>query len=622
MSDTPPVVEFRNVTKTFNPGTRAGVHRAQGRHFCVEDMPDYGEFIAIVGPSGCGKSTILNLIHGFPDVYPPTTRRGPGRGRPVQGPGRDRGMIFQRYSSFPHRTVLRNVTFGLELNQSELGLSRSAMDDMAAEWIAKVGLKGHERKYPHQLSGGQQQRVAIARTLVLKPRIILMDEPFSALDEPTRYEMQRLIMELWHEVETTVFIVTHSISEAVFLGDRVWVFTPAPGRIGKEFGDVIPHTRGADPIQVQESRAVQGAVAEVAQAFRALEQGRGMSAWPGRVRARVLGLRQGGLLVQAAGGLLRPAAAQRHGPVRVLRRQHRHRRTPAFLFLGGAAEIGYLDLPVLQPAASRSSSRASACSPGRPGGRSASRRALVRLRPDSMERYRRLYEQCRLIFGISERGRGRGPGRHRGHARRRAQPAPVAVPAHAHVAGADRRQHLLGRAGATLEAEVERLKERLTRADARQRPRPLAAGEPGHPEQAPGEPHPRPVEPRGHRLGARAHRAAGPASSARSRPCPSGPEALLEPARRGVGDARRDLPLDGAERRALRLPRRRGARRRPRPCRPSRSPRPCPPRRPRRGRSRSSRAPPPPGKAQGFRLKAQGPPRPGPQASGLGPQRL
>ena len=267
----PPVVEFRNVSKTFNAGTPQAFTAIKDVTFRVDDIPGYGEFIAIVGPSGCGKSTVLNLIHGFDDVFPPTSGEVLVRNRPVTGPGRDRGMIFQKYSSFPHRTVLRNVTFGLELNRKELGLSGSAMEDMAAEWITRVGLKGHERKFPHQLSGGQQQRVAIARSLVLKPRIILMDEPFSALDEPTRIDMQRLIMDLWHEVEATVFIVTHSIAEAVFLGDRVWVFTQAPGRIGKEFGATLPKTRGQDPMAVQESKAFKDAVGEVGQAFRQIE---------------------------------------------------------------------------------------------------------------------------------------------------------------------------------------------------------------------------------------------------------------------------------------------------------------------------------------------------------------
>ena len=271
-SPLPAVVEFRNVSKTFNAGTPLAFTALKDISFSIEDKPDYGEFIAIVGPSGCGKSTILNLIHGFSDVFPPTTGEVLVRGEGVRGPGRDRGMIFQKYSSFPNRTVLANVTFGLEVNRRKLGLSRSAMEDMAEEWIRKVGLKGHERKYPHQLSGGQQQRVAIARSLVLKPPIILMDEPFSALDEPTRFEMQQLIMELWHEVETTVFIVTHSIAEAAYLGDMVWIITPAPGRIGKEFKEEIPYTRRSDPMEVQESREFKQLVGEIAQAFRQIEK--------------------------------------------------------------------------------------------------------------------------------------------------------------------------------------------------------------------------------------------------------------------------------------------------------------------------------------------------------------
>jgi NitT/TauT family transport system ATP-binding protein len=145
------------------------------------------------------------------------------------------------------------------------------MAEQAREWLRKVGLDGHQRKYPHQLSGGQQQRVAIARSLVLRPRIILMDEPFSALDEPTRNEMQRLIMALWHEVEATVFIVTHSIAEAVYLGDRVWVMSQAPGTIAHEFTDIIPRTRDADPLEAQQSKAFKDAVAEVAAAFRAID---------------------------------------------------------------------------------------------------------------------------------------------------------------------------------------------------------------------------------------------------------------------------------------------------------------------------------------------------------------
>jgi NitT/TauT family transport system ATP-binding protein len=270
----PPIVEFRDVEKTFDAGTPQAFTAIKGVSFRVEDRPGTGEFISIIGPSGCGKSTILNLMQGFPDVYPPTRGAVLVRGRIVTGPGRDRGMVFQKYSSFPHLTVLRNVAFGLELNRAEMGLSRAEIKDRARQWIERVGLTGHEQKYPHQLSGGQQQRVALARTLVLKPHIILMDEPFSALDEPTRYDMQRLITNLWHEVEATVFLITHSIAEAVYLGDRVWLMSHGPGRIARVFDDVIPPTRNSDPMLVQEEPAFKEAVASVTRAFRNIETGR------------------------------------------------------------------------------------------------------------------------------------------------------------------------------------------------------------------------------------------------------------------------------------------------------------------------------------------------------------
>ena len=151
------------------------------------------------------------------------------------------------------------------------------MDDLAMEWIRRVGLDGHEKKYPHQLSGGQQQRVAIARSLVLKPQIILMDEPFSALDEPTRDQMQRLITELWHEVEATVFIVTHSLSEAVYLGDRVWIMSRAPGTIAVIFDDVLPPLPDGDPMEIQEEAAFKEIVREIGRSFGRIERGEGPS---------------------------------------------------------------------------------------------------------------------------------------------------------------------------------------------------------------------------------------------------------------------------------------------------------------------------------------------------------
>jgi ABC-type nitrate/sulfonate/bicarbonate transport system ATPase subunit len=269
-----PVIEFRGVSKTFAAGTPRAFRALDEISFAIEDLAGHGEFVAILGPSGCGKSTMLNLIAGFPEIAPPTTGEVLVRGQRVTGPGRDRGMIFQRYSSFPHRTVLENVTFGLEINERELALSPAERVELARRWIARVGLGAHERKYPHQLSGGQQQRVAIARTLVLKPRIILMDEPFSALDEPTRLDMQALILELWAEIEATVFMVTHSIAEAVYLGDRVWIFTPAPGRIARELRAEIPSFRGRQPLEAQSSPEFARAVERVAEEFQRATGGR------------------------------------------------------------------------------------------------------------------------------------------------------------------------------------------------------------------------------------------------------------------------------------------------------------------------------------------------------------
>lgn len=273
LNQNPPVVEFRKVTKIWNPGTSVESVAIQDIDFCIDDLPGIGEFITIVGPSGCGKSTVLNIIAGFKG-FAPTSGQALVRGQAISEPGPDRAMVFQKYSSFPNRTVLGNVRFGLEMNRRRLGLTSQDINGRALEWIAKVGLSGHEKKYPHQLSGGQQQRVALARTLVMKPRIILMDEPFSALDEPTRLEMQRLVLALWREVEATVMLVTHSIAEAVYLGDRIWVFTPSPGRIGKEFKDILAFDPGQDPAVAQKSRPFLELVDQVAADFGRFESGK------------------------------------------------------------------------------------------------------------------------------------------------------------------------------------------------------------------------------------------------------------------------------------------------------------------------------------------------------------
>ena len=168
------------------------------------------------------------------------------QGQPVVGPGADRGMVFQDYTSFDHRSVLENITFGLECQ----GVRRSQREKLGREWIEHVGLNvtTDADKYPHELSGGMRQRVAIARTLILRPRIILMDEPFGALDPQTRMDMQDLLVSLWREAQATVFFVTHSIEEAVFLGDRVYVMGRSPGTILQEL-EVEPADRPARLMQ-------------------------------------------------------------------------------------------------------------------------------------------------------------------------------------------------------------------------------------------------------------------------------------------------------------------------------------------------------------------------------------
>jgi ABC-type nitrate/sulfonate/bicarbonate transport system ATPase subunit len=230
----------------------------------------HGPFITIIGPSGCGKSTLLNLIAGF---LHPTEGEILVKGSPALRPGRDRGMIFQQYSSFPHLTVLQNVMFGLKINRKELKIDAAGRLAKAEDLIEQVGLAAHKDKYPHQLSGGQQQRVAIARSLAMEPQILLMDEPFSALDEPTRLEMQELLVELWNRIHPTVFCVTHSVSEAVYLAERVWIFTQAPGQIAYDIRDAIPPSAGIPPLVAQERAEFKEAVFVVTEAFRRVSNG-------------------------------------------------------------------------------------------------------------------------------------------------------------------------------------------------------------------------------------------------------------------------------------------------------------------------------------------------------------
>ncbi len=242
----PLVVDFQNVSKTFDAGTPRAFTAIKDVTFVVENFPKIGEFIGILGPSGCGKSTVLRLIAGLAPQFPATSGTVLVHGAPVEEPGPDRGFVFQDYANFPHRTVLDNVAFGLECRQ----VPEKERRERALEWIGKVGLdpKKDAGKFPHQLSGGMNQRVAIARTLIMHPRIILMDEPFGALDPSTRHRMQDLLVSLWRELEATVFFITHDVPEAVYLGDRVYIFSPSPGTISHQLA-VMPPDRPAAEMQ-------------------------------------------------------------------------------------------------------------------------------------------------------------------------------------------------------------------------------------------------------------------------------------------------------------------------------------------------------------------------------------
>ena len=194
------------------------------------------DFITILGPSGCGKSTLLRMVAG---LDAPTTGRIALDGQPVTGPGADRGMVFQSYTLFPWLTVLQNVCFGLR----EKGLPLAEQQSIARAFLAKVGLKDFENHFPRQLSGGMQQRTALARALANNPRILLMDEPFGALDHQTRELMQELLQGIWEAERKTVLFVTHDIDEAIFMGSRVVVMSARPGRIKCDLAVPIAHPR-------------------------------------------------------------------------------------------------------------------------------------------------------------------------------------------------------------------------------------------------------------------------------------------------------------------------------------------------------------------------------------------
>ncbi len=250
-----PKLQLRDITMTFRA-------RRGGEIIAVDNLSlDVAEreFITIVGPSGCGKSTLLRVVAGL--VRP---ARGDVLldGRHITGPGADRGMVFQSYTLFPWLTVQGNVEFGPRLKH----MPAAERARLAREYIELVGLQGFERSYPKELSGGMMQRVAIARALANDPEVLLMDEPFGALDAQTRSIMQELLVTIWQRTPKTILFVTHDIDEALFLGDRVYIMTARPGRI-KEVLDVhLPRPRTGelttDPRFIEHKRAVLDAIKE------------------------------------------------------------------------------------------------------------------------------------------------------------------------------------------------------------------------------------------------------------------------------------------------------------------------------------------------------------------------
>lgn len=229
-----PRIAVSNVKKVF---TVNGAPFTAIEKIDLDILPN--EFLAVVGTSGCGKSTLLNMVGGLDE---PTLGQITIDGRPVTGPGRDRGFVFQSYSLFEWMTVAGNIRFALEKS----ALSAAEKDAAVAELIQAVGLRGFENAWPHQLSGGMKQRVAIARALVYRPKILLMDEPFGALDAQTRGLMQELLLKIWEDHKVTVIFITHDVDEAIFLADRVVVLASRPGRVKSEHLVDLPRPRHPD----------------------------------------------------------------------------------------------------------------------------------------------------------------------------------------------------------------------------------------------------------------------------------------------------------------------------------------------------------------------------------------
>ncbi|MGY2491045.1 ABC transporter ATP-binding protein [Cupriavidus sp. CP313] len=224
-------IDMRDVSIRFNVNGGA-VDAVSGASIHVEP----GEFVSLIGPSGCGKSSLLNVAAGFVQA---SAGQALLDGAPIVGPGSDRGVVFQQYSLFPWMTVRKNVEFGLKIQ----GMSASKRETQARTLLGLAGLLHFESHYPSQLSGGMKQRVGIVRALATSPQVLLMDEPFGALDSQTRAVMQEILTNMWQRLRISVLFITHDIDEAIFLSDRIYVMTARPGRVKSEIVVPLPRPR-------------------------------------------------------------------------------------------------------------------------------------------------------------------------------------------------------------------------------------------------------------------------------------------------------------------------------------------------------------------------------------------
>jgi len=234
LSRRPVVLKLRQLGREFDS--------AQGPIVAIDDITfdvHQRDFISVIGPSGCGKSTLIRVVAG---LEAPTSGAVLIDDKPVRAPGADRGMVFQNYTLFPWLTVTKNVTFGLKMK----GLSKARAKEMAVHWLGVVGLTDFADHYPAQLSGGMKQRVAIARALANEPRILLMDEPFGALDAQSRCTMQAHLLRIWESVDVTILFITHDLDEAIYLSDKIVILGAHPGRVLEVVEVPVPRQRSSE----------------------------------------------------------------------------------------------------------------------------------------------------------------------------------------------------------------------------------------------------------------------------------------------------------------------------------------------------------------------------------------